>query len=408
MKNKKRMNQKIQKKRNKRNIRLIGSRKKSSSLFEHKIYGYDVDRAKEGMISMKELEKIPSAMNKLQEKTEEELDEHHKNNLPFNRLVDYYNKPETDREIEEGKNVSGFPIVDLGVTPVEILEDLESPPPVNVTVGDIKEMNDLRIKTPNGTLIPYTFYNLKDTYFEGRDLEDKVSIEIRMVTNSQYLGLREDYGFTEELLNDAKEMEKYMCSCVRIVYMDDDKETGYVDCPLDDYKRIIMDKDPLRQIENSLPSVRRTLIRNMSDFNYHLGKFQRGEGGDNNVEQLLMHFFVAFFPIMNNYFHNDFRDVWNEEKDSKKLESLLVLNSAYQDDLGGIINFRPEELVTERMKGGWNFLHTHQWFYNEKTDDLEFAEKTTSKRGRSDKLMVRNIEGVSYEHNRKLFKSWNW
>ena len=111
---------------------------------------------------------------------------------------------------------------------------------------------------------------------------------------------------------------------------------------------------------------------------------------------------------MNNYFHNDFRDVWNEEKDSKKLESLLVLNSAYQDDLGGIINFRPEELVTERMKGGWNFLHTHQWFYNEKTDDLEFAEKTTSKRGRSDKLMVRNIEGVSYEHNRKLFKSWNW
>jgi hypothetical protein len=383
MKNKRRIHQKIQNKRNKRN-----TRKKSSSLFEHKIYGYDVDRAKVKMVSMKELEKIPSAMNKLQEKTEEELDEHHKHNLPFNRLVDYYNKPETDREIEEGKNVSGFPYVDLGVTPVEILEDIESPPPVNVTVGDIKEMNDLRIKTPNGTLIPYTFYNLKDTYFEGRDLEEFVSIDIRMITNSQYLGLREDYGFTEELLNDAKEMEKYMSNCVRILFNSKSSDGGYVDCPIDDYKRIIMDKDPLRQHENSLPSVRRTLVRNMSDFNYHLNLFQKGEWGDNDVTQILGHFMVCFFPIMNDYFRQDLRELWNQKNNSNKLERLMEVNSAYQDDLGGIINFRPEELVTERMKDGWNYFKSHKWKYNKETDDLEFEGN--------------GVEGVSYEHNRKL------
>ena len=411
MKNKRRIHQKIKNKRNKRNKRQGTSNIPSFSPFVgYKPYGMDTSKIKYEEMSVKGLDKIPSAMSKHQEKTDEEQEKVQKNCLTFKGLIDNFNKSETERleTREQGKNESGFPIVDLDIAPPEILEDLENPPPQNVTLGDIKEINDLRIKTPNGNLIPYTIYFIKDSYFEGRDLEDEIKVRIRILDNSQYLGLNEDDGFTEELLNDAKEMEKYMCRCVRIIFDDELGDGGYVDCPLDDYKRIIMDKDPLRQIENSLPSVRRTLIRNMSDFNYHLGKFQRGEGGDNNVEQLLMHFFVAFFPIMNNYFHNDFRDVWNEEKDSKKLESLLVLNSAYQDDLGGIINFRPEELVTERMKGGWNFLHTHQWFYNEKTDDLEFAEKTTSKRGRSDKLMVRNIEGVSYEHNRKLFKSWNW
>ena len=406
MKNKRRIHQKIQNKRNKRN-----TRKKSSFSFGYKPYGLDVKNIKEGWVSKEELKNIPSAMNKLQEKTEEELDEHHKHNLPFNRLVDYLNKSEDgyppEHLIEEGKNHSGFPYVDLGVTPVEILEDLESPPPVNVSLGDIKEINDLRIKTPNGTLIPYTFYNLKDTYFEGRDLEDKVCIDIRMTTNSQYLGLREDYGFTEELLNDAKEMEKYMSNCVRILFNSDSSDGGYVDCPLDDYKRIIMDKDTLRQHEISLPSVRRTLIRNMSDFNHHLGLFQKGKFGDNDVEQILGHYFVTFFPIMNHQFHEDYRNVWNEEEDSKRLESLLVLNSSYQDDLGGIINFRPEELITERMRSGWNFFHTHQWFYNKETDDLEFAKRTTSKRGRSNTPKYRNIEGVSYEDNRKLFSSFD-
>jgi hypothetical protein len=389
MKNKNRINQRIQKKRNKRN-----TRKKSSPSFEHQIYGYDVDRAEERMISVKDLLEMPNAMNKLQEKTKEEFDEEHKHNLPFNRLVYYYNKSEkgipTVHLIEKGKNESGFPYVDLGVKPVEIVEDIESPPPVNVTVGDIKEINDLRIKSPNGTLFPYTFFNLKDTYFEGKDLEDKVSIEIRMITNSQYLGLREDYGFTEELLNDAKEMEKYVCNCVRIVYRDSNNESGYVDCPLDDYKRIIMDKDPLRNYENSLPSVRRTLIRNMNDFNYHLNLFQKGEFGNNDVGQIAGHFMIGFFPIMNRHLQNDFREIWNQKNNSKKLERLMVVNSAYQDDLGGIINFRPEELVTTRMEDGWNCLKSHRWEYNEETDDLEFE--------------VNGVEGVSYKHNRKLLK----
>ena len=91
---------------------------------------------------------------------------------------------------------------------------------------------------------------------------------------------------------------------------------------------------------------------------------------------------------MNRQFHNEFRDVWNEEKDSKRLESLLVLNSSYKDDLGGIINFRPEEIVTERMKDGWNYLKSHKWKYNKETEDLEFEGN--------------GVEGVSYEHNRKL------
>ena len=82
MKNKRRIHQKIQNKRNKRN-----TRKKSSFSFGYKPYGLDVKNIKEGWVSKEELKNIPSAMNKLQEKTEEELDEHHKHNLPFNMII---------------------------------------------------------------------------------------------------------------------------------------------------------------------------------------------------------------------------------------------------------------------------------------------------------------------------------
>ena len=55
MKNKKRMNQKIQKKRNKRNTKTRKLMKsKSSFSFEHQIYGMDVDNAKEGWVSKEE------------------------------------------------------------------------------------------------------------------------------------------------------------------------------------------------------------------------------------------------------------------------------------------------------------------------------------------------------------------
>ena len=61
----------------------------------------------------------------------------------------------------------------------------------------------------------------------------------RMITNSSVFHLTESDGFTEELLNDPIEMEKYMGWVVRLMT----SFGGFLDCPLDYYSSIFMNKE---------------------------------------------------------------------------------------------------------------------------------------------------------------------
>ena len=390
MKNKRRIHQKIKNKRNKRNKRQGTSNIPSFSPFVgYKPNGYNTNKIKYGKMSLKELEKIPSAMSRHQKKTDEEQEIVQNTCLTFQGMIDTFNKSETEQSEmrKQGKNESGFPMVELDVASPEILEDLDSPPPQNVTLGDIKEINDLRMKTPNGNLITYPIYFIKDSYFEGRDLEDEIKVRIRMLTNSQYLGLNEKDGFTEELLNDAKEMEKYMCNCVRIIFDDELDDGGFVDCPLDDYKRIIMDKNP-PQIKHSLPLVRRTLLRTMDEFdNQHEVLKNNGLGDDEgSFNKLIQLFTYCFYSIMDSSYFDVFERIMNEKESSKRIGFLLVVKECYQKKYDELIKNEPEKIK------GFNYLYTHEWKYNKKTKDLEFEGK--------------GVEGVTFDHNRKHFHQY--
>jgi len=136
------------------------------------------------------------------------------------------------------KNCFGHPMVDLGKVPFHIIRDVENPSKKVTTLGDLEVINKLRITSPNGKKI-YWGRGLVDSFFEGKSRTEEVKIEHRMITNSSVFHLTEDVGFTEELLNDQIEMEKYMGWVVRL-------RTSYgnfIDCPLDYYSSIFMKEE---------------------------------------------------------------------------------------------------------------------------------------------------------------------
>jgi len=189
MKNKKQRNQKIQNKRNKRNSRpKQSSRPKSST----KMFGDDNQR--------------PSENRKMQQKYIESI-------LRGGTPPD--------------KNEMGYAMVDLGEFPSEILGGEQT-----ITLGQLKMMNDQRRTTPNGNQIPYG-RGIKNSWFDDKDLDEKVGIMMCKPTNSSYFLLTEKDGFTEEILNDAKEMKKYFCWVVRV-----STSKGTVDCPLDVFSKV--------------------------------------------------------------------------------------------------------------------------------------------------------------------------
>ena len=136
------------------------------------------------------------------------------------------------------KNCFGHPMVNLGKVPLEIVKDVENPSRKVCFLGNLQTINKLRITSPNGNKI-YWGRGLIDSFFEGKSPKEEVKIEHRMITNSSVFHLNEEDGFTEELLNDPIEMEKYMGWVVRL-------RTSYgnfIDCPLDYYSSIFMGEE---------------------------------------------------------------------------------------------------------------------------------------------------------------------
>ena len=136
------------------------------------------------------------------------------------------------------KNCFGHPMVNLGKVPLEIVRDIDNPSRKVCFLGNLQTINDLRITSPNGNKI-YWGRGLEDSFFEDKDPKEEVEIENRMITNSSVFHLNEDDGFTEELLNDPIEMEKYMGWVVRLMT----SFGGFIDCPLDNYSSIFMDEE---------------------------------------------------------------------------------------------------------------------------------------------------------------------
>ena len=135
------------------------------------------------------------------------------------------------------KNCFGHPMINLGEVPLEIVRDIDNPSKRVTTLGDLQVINNLRITSPNGNKI-YWGRGLEDSFFEGKDPKEEVEIENRMITNSSVFHLTESDGFTEELLNDPIEMEKYMGWTIRL-----NTSSGIIDCPLDYYSSIFMNKE---------------------------------------------------------------------------------------------------------------------------------------------------------------------
>ena len=125
------------------------------------------------------------------------------------------------------KNDMGYAMVDLGEFPSEILGGEQT-----ITLKQLKMMNEQRITTPNGNQIPYG-RGIKDDWFDDKDLDEKVQVMMCQPTNSSYFHFTEKGGFTDEILNDAEEMQKYMCWVIRV-----STTKGTVDCPLDVYSKV--------------------------------------------------------------------------------------------------------------------------------------------------------------------------
>ena len=245
MKNKKRLNQKIQNKRNKRKSR------KTPFPFGLKPYGFkSVKRERVKLDSI-------APMHEIQRKTQEE-GMRNRNQTTFRKYGEYVKRgnPQTGEMpiCEPNKNAIGYAVVDLGRPSDAILNHLESPPPTNVTLRDIKLINDQRFISPNGNQIPYTSWSIKDSFFEGKDLNEEVMILRRMLKNSTYFCLHEKDGFTEEILNDVNEMEKYLFWTIRTFFttinLDCSQQSHpFVDCPLDLYSELFFsEKVPLKLV----------------------------------------------------------------------------------------------------------------------------------------------------------------
>lgn len=242
------MNQKIQNKRNKRKSRQTKSNEYLKSLNE------ESKKNKDGIVKL-DLSKVDFApMNRHQNKTnvEGEIDMKEymssTSQILHNRYMEWEKKGNPKPELN--KNVEGFPLVDLGTPSEKFRKQISvskdrriSPIPRTMSVGDIKLINAIRMTSPNGNKFPYTSWTIRDSYFEGREIEEKVKVHMCNLKNSTYFGLLEKDGFTEEIFNDAEEMKKYMCWVVRIHFDDDannTEKTGeqwlFVDCPLYEYE----------------------------------------------------------------------------------------------------------------------------------------------------------------------------
>ena len=136
------------------------------------------------------------------------------------------------------KNCFGHPMVNLGEIPSEIVRDIDNPSKTVITFEDLQTINKLRITSPNGNKI-YWGRGLEDSFLEGKNPKEEVKIVNRMITNSSVFHLTESDGFTEELLNDPIEMEKYMGWVVRLMT----SFGGFLDCPLDSYSLIFLGEE---------------------------------------------------------------------------------------------------------------------------------------------------------------------
>ena len=136
------------------------------------------------------------------------------------------------------KNCFGHPMVNLGKVPSEIVRDIDNPSKTVITFEDLQTINKLRITSPNGNKI-YWGRGLEDSFLEGKNPKEEVKIVNRMITNSSVFHLTESDGFTEELLNDPIEMEKYMGWVVRLMT----SFGGFLDCPLDSYSLIFLGEE---------------------------------------------------------------------------------------------------------------------------------------------------------------------
>ena len=148
--------------------------------------------------------------------------------IPNNRRIQSrYMSSILSGETQPDKNDMGYAMVDLGEFPSEILGGEQT-----ITLKQLKMMNEQRITTPNGNQIPFG-RGIKDDWFDDKDLDEKVQVMMCQPTNSSYFHFTEKGGFTDEILNDAKKMEKYLCWVVRV-----STTKGTVDCPLDVYSKV--------------------------------------------------------------------------------------------------------------------------------------------------------------------------
>ena len=148
--------------------------------------------------------------------------------IPNNRRIQSrYMSSILSGETQPDKNDMGYAMVDLGEFPSEILGGEQT-----ITLKQLKMMNEQRITTPNGNQIPYG-RGIKDDWFNDKDLDEKVQVMMCQPTNSSYFHFTEKGGFTDEILNDAEEMQKYMCWVIRV-----STTKGTVDCPLDVYSKV--------------------------------------------------------------------------------------------------------------------------------------------------------------------------
>jgi len=150
---------------------------------------------------------------------------------------------------QDGLNLFGFPMVELGEVDERVSDSCENGTPSYMSFDQMVEMNSPRMITPNGQEFPYG-QGLTDEFIEKMKKKPSVvnkpiSIRMRDITNSHVMTLTEELGFTDGIWNEPELMEEFMTWCVRLFFELDGNEHLSMDCPVETYKNVLLEPETI-------------------------------------------------------------------------------------------------------------------------------------------------------------------
>jgi len=151
---------------------------------------------------------------------------------------------------QDGKNLFGFPNVNLGEVEEIVSDSCENSTPRTMTFEQMVEMNSPTMITPSGQDLHWgcglTNEFIEKVQKESPSIIDKpIKINMRSIMNSTVMGLTEQLGFTDELWNEPELMEEYMCWVVRIFFDFNGVSSLSMDCPVETYKNVLLEPDTI-------------------------------------------------------------------------------------------------------------------------------------------------------------------